>query len=146
MKEYRDLCVKHPTFRERSENIDLATQISLQPVKHYDMDGCILFSDILTPLPAMGIDFDILEKKGPIISDKNRYINKDLINKHIKPIDLKKLGFIRSILQNLRKELKGTDKAVLGFVGMPFTLAAYSKFMNNITYSLLYVFINIYSD
>lgn len=127
MKEYRDLCINHPTFRERSENVDLATKISLQPVKQYDMDGCILFSDILTPLPAMGIEFDILEKKGPIIREKERYTKLDSINKYVKPIELKKLSFIGEILQNLRRELKGSDKAVLGFVGMPFTLAAYSK-------------------
>ena len=39
---------------------------SLQPWRSYQHDGCILFSDILTPLPAMGIDFDITEKEGII--------------------------------------------------------------------------------
>ena len=65
MQVYRDLCKKHKTFRERSENADVATEISLQPWRRYGTDGCILFSDILTPFPGMGVDFDITEKEGP---------------------------------------------------------------------------------
>ena len=65
MGVYKELCKKHKTFRERSENADVATEISLQPWRRYGTDGCILFSDILTPFPGMGIDFDITEKEGP---------------------------------------------------------------------------------
>ena len=65
MKVYRDLCKKYPTFRQRSEIAEVATEISLQPWNAYQTDGVILFSDILTPLPGMGVDFDILEKAGP---------------------------------------------------------------------------------
>ena len=65
MKVYRDLCKKYPTFRQRSEIAAVATEISLQPWNAYQTDGVILFSDILTPLPGMGVDFDILEKAGP---------------------------------------------------------------------------------
>ena len=65
MQVYRDLVKEYPTFRQRSEIADVATEISLQPWRAYKTDGVILFSDILTPLPGMGIDFDILEKEGP---------------------------------------------------------------------------------
>lgn len=64
--------VKHPTFRERSEVPDLSFEISMQPYRRYKVDGVILFSDILTPLPGMNIEFDILEKKGPVISNPYR--------------------------------------------------------------------------
>ncbi len=65
MKIYRDLRDKYPSFRERSENPDLSYEISMQPYNAFQPDGVILFSDILTPLPGMGIDFDIIESKGP---------------------------------------------------------------------------------
>ena len=66
IKEYRDLCKKYPTFRERSEIPEVAVEVSLQPWRNYHTDGCILFSDILTPFPGMGVDFRIDEKLGPI--------------------------------------------------------------------------------
>ena len=67
MKEYRDLAVKHPSFRERSETTDLIVDITLQPFRAFKPDGVILFSDILTPFPAFGIDFEIDDYKGPML-------------------------------------------------------------------------------
>jgi uroporphyrinogen decarboxylase len=67
IKEYRDLCKKYPTFRQRSEIPEVAVEVSLQPWRNYQTDGCILFSDILTPLPGVGCDFTIDEKLGPIM-------------------------------------------------------------------------------
>ncbi|XP_042485299.1 uroporphyrinogen decarboxylase, chloroplastic isoform X2 [Macadamia integrifolia] len=67
MKSYQIICEKYPSFRERSENVDLVVEISLQPWKVFKPDGVILFSDILTPLPGMNIPFDIVKGKGPII-------------------------------------------------------------------------------
>lgn len=67
MKIYRDLCKTHTTFRQRSEIPEVAVEISLQPYEAYKTDGCILFSDILTPFPAMGMDFTIDEKLGPVM-------------------------------------------------------------------------------
>ena len=74
MKIYRELRDRYPSFRERSENPDLSYEISMQPFKAFQPDGVILFSDILTPLPGMGINFDIVESKGPIIQDPIRDI------------------------------------------------------------------------
>jgi uroporphyrinogen decarboxylase len=65
--EYRDLCKKYPTFRQRSEIAEVAVEVSLQPWRNYQTDGCILFSDILTPLPGMGLEFTIDEKLGPVM-------------------------------------------------------------------------------
>jgi uroporphyrinogen decarboxylase len=68
IKEYRDLCEKYPTFRQRSEIAEVAVEVSLQPWRNYQTDGCILFSDILTPLPGIGADFVIDEKRGPVMT------------------------------------------------------------------------------
>lgn len=72
MQVYRDLVKDHPTFRERSEVPDLSYEISMQPFRAYGVDGTILFSDILTPLPGMNVQFDILEKMGPVIAEPYR--------------------------------------------------------------------------
>ncbi|KAJ4979380.1 hypothetical protein NE237_010160 [Protea cynaroides] len=67
LESYQILYEKYPSFRERSESVDLVVEISLQPWKVFRPDGVILFSDILTPLPGMNIPFDIVKGKGPII-------------------------------------------------------------------------------
>merc|ERR1712137_303280 len=69
MKIYQVLCKKPgcDTFRLRSETVDLATEISLQPWNAFKPDGIILFSDILTPLAGMNVPFDIDKGVGPVI-------------------------------------------------------------------------------
>nr|CAB3473630.1 unnamed protein product [Digitaria exilis] len=72
MAEYQALAKRHPSFRERSENTDLIVEITLQPWRAFAPDGVILFSDILTPLPAIGVPFDISDSKGPVIQSPVR--------------------------------------------------------------------------
>jgi uroporphyrinogen decarboxylase len=122
MKAYRELREKYPSFRERSENPDIAVEISLQPWRAFKPDGVILFSDILTPLPGIGIPFDIIESKGPIIEPPIR--TQEQIDQ-LHSLDLGKLSFVGEILQALRQEVSN-QAAVLGFVGAPWTLAAYA--------------------
>ena len=54
-------------FRERSETSSIAIELSLQPWRAFQPDGVIMFSDILTPLPALGVEFDVIKGKGPVI-------------------------------------------------------------------------------
>jgi uroporphyrinogen decarboxylase len=123
MKVYRDLKDKYPGFRERSENPNLAIEISLQPWRAFQPDGVIMFSDILTPLPGIGIDFDIVESKGPFFDTPIR--TQEQVDK-LHPLDAEaSLPFIKTILQTLRAEV-GNKSTVLGFVGAPWTLAAYA--------------------
>ena len=123
MKIYQDLCKKHTTFRERSETVDLAVEISLQPYEAFKPDGVILFSDILTPLQGMNIPFDIVKGTGPIIFNPVREMD-DI--KDITPLEPEKsVPFVGESLKILRNELKGTDATLLGFCGAPFTLASY---------------------
>lgn len=64
---YRELAKRHPSFRQRSEVTELIVEISMQPWTSFKPDGVIIFSDILTPLPALGVPFEIDDTKGPII-------------------------------------------------------------------------------
>ncbi|GAB4341551.1 MAG: uroporphyrinogen decarboxylase [Leptolyngbyaceae cyanobacterium] len=123
MKVYRDLRDRYPSFRDRSEKPELAIEISLQPFRAFQPDGVILFSDILTPLPGLGIPFDIVESRGPIIDPPIRSLEQI---RQLRPFDPEEsLPFIRQILQALRQEV-GNQATVLGFVGAPWTLAAYA--------------------
>ncbi|MBD2613572.1 uroporphyrinogen decarboxylase [Nostoc punctiforme FACHB-252] len=123
MKVYRDLRQKYPSFRDRSENPDLAVEISLQPFRAFQPDGVIMFSDILTPLPGMGISFDIIESKGPVF---DRPIRSQAQIDALTALDPEaSLPFVRQILTTLRQEVN-TQATVLGFVGAPWTLAAYA--------------------
>lgn len=119
--EYRDLCKKYPTFRQRSEIPEVAVEVSLQPWRNYKTDGCILFSDILTPLPGVGCEFTIEEKLGPVMEPIKNWDD----FKKMHPLDPSSAApFVAETLKILREEV-GPETAVLGFVGCPYTLATY---------------------
>ena len=122
MKVYRDLRDRHPSFRERSENPDLSYEISMQPFEAFKPDGVILFSDILTPLPGIGINFDIIESKGPIIHEPIRSNQQIQALRELQPNET--MPFVGEVLTRLRESV-GNKATVLGFVGAPWTLAAY---------------------
>ena len=135
LKAYQDLHQKYPSFQERSENPDLAVEISLQPFYAFKPDGVIMFSDILTPLPGIGIPFEIIESQGPILRQPLRsQAQVDALT----PLDPETtLPFIREILSTLRQAVAG-QATVLGFVGAPWTLATYAvEGKNSVDYSLI---------
>ena len=111
-------------FRERSETPDYAVELSLQCHRAYGMDGIIMFSDILTPLPCLGIDFDVVRGQGPVISTKVR--TESDVRALPRHKFEEKVGFVREILQRLAKEADDANTSLIGFVGAPFTLAAYT--------------------
>ncbi|AFY40813.1 uroporphyrinogen decarboxylase [Nostoc sp. PCC 7107] len=135
MKAYRDLREKYPSFRDRSEIPEVAIEVSLQPWRAFQPDGVILFSDIVTPLPGLGIDMDIAEGKGPIIHSPIR-TQAQIDSLHTLEPEAA-LPFIKPILQALRQEV-GNKSTVLGFVGAPWTLAAYAvEGKGSKTYSII---------
>ncbi|GFR47650.1 hypothetical protein Agub_g9393 [Astrephomene gubernaculifera] len=124
MAAFREFSDKYP-FRMRSETPDIAIELSLQPLRAFGTDGIIFFSDILTPLPGMGIEFDMVKGKGPVIADPVRSIER---LKQLTPLSdpASRLPFISSILSTLRSEADSAGVTLLGFIGTPWTLAAYS--------------------
>jgi uroporphyrinogen decarboxylase len=122
MKAYQELCKKHKTFRDRSENVDVSVEVTLQPWHAFKPDGVVLFSDILTPLTGMSVPFDFITGKGPIIENPVRTL--DDVNQ-ITDLDAEAATpFVGEALRRVR-EAVGNEAAVLGFVGAPFTLASY---------------------
>lgn len=122
---YRALVSKYPTFRERSETPDVSLEVSLQPWRAYGVDGVILFSDILTPLPAMGVGFQISEGGAVAIEPiRTREAFKRMTD-HGAFNPQRDVPFVGEVLGKLRTAVKGSGATVLGFVGLPFTLGTY---------------------
>jgi len=123
MADFRKYSDKIP-FRERSETPEIALELSLQPWRAFRPDGVIMFSDILTPLPALGVEFDVVKGRGPVISSPLRSLEQVAA---LRTLDdpASSLPFVAPVLQALRSEV-GNASTVLGFVGTPWTLAAYA--------------------
>ncbi len=120
MQEYRSLREKH-SFLTMCKTPELAVEVTMQPVNRLDVDAAILFSDILIPVEAMGIQVEFTEGKGPVM--KNPVRDKISFNKThlIEPDDV---SFVTDAIRILRSELQGRVP-LIGFSGAPFTLASY---------------------
>ncbi len=123
MKEYRALKERY-TFLELCRSPELAVEVSLQPMKEFDMDASIIFADILLPLEPMGIGIDF--NPGPSIENKIK-TSSDV--KALKTKDVaEQCSFVGQAINSLKKELNSNredKKTILGFAGAPWTLACY---------------------
>jgi uroporphyrinogen decarboxylase len=99
---------------------DLITEITLQPLRRYNVDAAILFSDIVVPLRAVGIDVDIKAGVGPVIDNPIR-TSADLAR--LRPLTPQDVPYVTDAIQSLVAEL--AECPLIGFAGGPFTLASY---------------------
>lgn len=100
---------------------DLVCEITLQPVRRHRTDAAILFSDIVVPLKAAGIDLDIVSGVGPVIEQPIR----DAAAVATMPLlDADQVEPVAEAVRLLRRDLPG-GVALIGFAGAPFTLASY---------------------
>jgi len=99
---------------------ELITEITLQPLRRYDVDAAILFSDIVVPLRAVGIDVDIKTGIGPVIGTPVR-TSADLAR--LRPLEPGDVPYVTEAVRSLVAELD--DCPLIGFAGGPFTLASY---------------------
>lgn len=119
LPEYRELRRGVPML-EACRRPDLVTEITLQPVRRHGVDAAILFSDIVVPLKAVGLDLDIVPGTGPVIAEPVRRAA-DL--DRIPTLHPEQVDFVAQAVRTLRGELEGTP--LIGFAGAPFTLASY---------------------
>jgi uroporphyrinogen decarboxylase len=99
---------------------DLVAEITLQPVRRYGVDAAILYSDIMVPLRAVGVDLDIIAGTGPVIARPiSTAADLDQL-RDLEPADVEHVSAAVSILVD---ELGGVP--LIGFAGAPFTLASY---------------------
>jgi uroporphyrinogen decarboxylase len=119
LPEYRELRGRRDLL-EACRNPELATELTLQPLRRMDLDAAIVFSDIMVPIAAMGAGVRIEEGVGPVVSSPIRAVG-DLRTLH--PLDPEAdVPFVLEAIRLLRKEL---DVPLIGFAGAPFTLASY---------------------
>ncbi|MFQ6051557.1 MAG: uroporphyrinogen decarboxylase [Candidatus Hydrothermarchaeota archaeon] len=121
LKEYRDIRKKY-SFMTMCKTPSLATTLTLLPVYKIEVDAAILFSDILIPLEAMGVEIRFIDGKGPVILNPVRK-SEDLDSLRI--IDAQQdVPFVIETIKLVLNKLDG-EVPLIGFSGAPFTLASY---------------------
>lgn len=119
LPEYRKLRAGHDIL-SMCRTPELATEITLQPVRRLGVDAAILFSDIVVPLLGMGIDVNIKPSVGPVIDDPIRSVADIDRMRALEPA--RDVPFVFETIRLLKKAL---DVPLIGFAGAPFTLASY---------------------
>ena len=117
LPEYRQLRERH-SMEEICRTPELTVEATLQPLRRFDLDAAILFSDLLVPLWGMGVSFDLVEGRGPVL--QKTLTPAELAT--LPPLDLGGVEFTFHAIRLLRREL---DRPLIGFTGGPFTFASY---------------------
>ncbi len=119
LAEYREIRSRH-SFQEVVETPDLATEVTLQPIRRYGVDAAILFSDIVTPVQSLGIGLEIRKGIGPVVEQPFRTpADLDRLRPHEPEEDT---PYVLETVDQLVAEL---DVPLIGFAGAPFTVASY---------------------
>jgi len=135
LPEYKATRAQAGDFMSLCRNADLACEVTLQPLRRFDLDAAILFSDILTIPDAMGLGLYFSEGEGPRF-ERPICCKKDVENL-IMPDPEGELQYVMNAVRTIRRDLKG-EVPLIGFSGSPWTLATYmvegsgSKFFTKI--------------
>jgi len=117
LPEYRAIRERHAMF-DVIRTPELAAEVTMQPVRHLGVDAAILFSDIVVPLTAVGVEIDLAP--GPVVAEPFRTAA-DL--DRLRPLEPEAdMGYVLDTVKLLVGEL---DVPLIGFAGGPFTLATY---------------------
>jgi uroporphyrinogen decarboxylase len=121
LPEYRELRQRYSLF-DIVRKPDLCAEVTLQPVRRHDVDGAVMFTDIMFPVLGMGVDVELVENVGPVIQQPVRTAA-DVERLRVPEPD----ESVPAILEAVRLVRAGLrdDQAVIGFCGGPFTVAGY---------------------
>ncbi|GIW32844.1 uroporphyrinogen decarboxylase [Meiothermus sp.] len=120
LPEYRAIKAR-AGFWEMVRTPELAAEVTLQPLRRFPLDAAILFSDIMTPLPAMGVHIDF--SPGPVVAEPLR--TQAQIEALRLPEAQEIAPYVAQAIRLVRRELTGKPVALIGFGGAPLTLATY---------------------
>ncbi|MBF0370040.1 MAG: uroporphyrinogen decarboxylase [Magnetococcales bacterium] len=122
LPEYRKLRAQAGDFMSLCQNPELATEITIQPIRRFDLDAAILFSDILVIPHAMGMGLHFVTGEGPILADPMRQSGDIDRLKVVDPnVELK---YVMDAIAGITRELAGRVP-LIGFSGSPWTVATY---------------------
>ena len=119
LPEYRALRERHSMLAACLEP-EVVCEITLQPIRRHGVDAAILFSDIVVPLRAAGVELDIVADVGPVIAHP---VRTDADVDALKPLDPQAIQPVCEAVSLLVAALG--EVPLIGFAGAPFTLASY---------------------
>lgn len=120
LPEYRELRAKAGSFLDLCYNPELASEVTLQPLRRFDLDAAILFSDILVIPDALGQHVRFEAGEGPLLEP----VTADSIQRLDPKGALEKLSPVIETVRRVRAGL-APDKTLIGFCGSPWTVATY---------------------
>ena len=120
LPEFQKIRSINPNFIKLCLNSDLSSEITLQPIKRFNLDAAIIFSDILMVPYGLGQEVEFKKNAGPILSKFN--INTFLTNNEI--TFKKKLNPVYEAIKKTRQKLE-KNKSLISFIGAPWTLIVY---------------------
>jgi uroporphyrinogen decarboxylase len=121
LPEFREIRKKNPNFINLCLNEKLSSEITLQPLKRFDLDAAIIFSDILMIPYGLGQKVEFKKNYGPILEELN-------IDNMLKINEIEfsnKINSIYSAIKKVKESELLNNKATIGFVGAPWTLLVY---------------------
>lgn len=121
LPEYRALREKAGSFLDLCYDPALASEVTLQPVSRFDLDGAILFADILLIPHALGQDLSFIEGEGPRLSPA---VTPSMLEAFRERNILEPLAPVFETVRRARAAL-APEKALIGFAGAPWTVATY---------------------
>jgi len=122
LPEYLQTRAEAGSFMNLCRNADLASEVAMQPLRRYELDASILFSDILTIPDAMGLELEFVAGEGPIF---NKPIRTDADIQAL-PVNnvMERLQYVFDVVRAMREKI-GNTLPIIGFSGSPWTLACY---------------------
>ena len=121
LPEYREIRKRHNLF-EVCNQPELCAEVTLQPVRRHGVDAAVMFADIMLPVVGMGVDVELVENVGPVISEP--IASAADVERLRVPDPEEAVPFVLEAVRLVRAELDA-DQGLVGFAGGPFTVAGY---------------------
>src|SRR5947208_10113225 len=121
LPEYRELRKTHGLF-DIVRDAELCAEVTLQPVRRHGVDAAVMFADIMLPVLGMGIEVELVENVGPVVSSPIRSLAD--VERLVVPEPEESVPWTLESVRLVREALR-SDQAVIGFAGGPFTVAGY---------------------